>query len=222
MADYIDKNIILQAYINIDKDLKKIPPTKRSKIESHLLEFARARTNFFIESDTQVEIEVTSGSIKNKITVYGTLAAIGISNYSSFREGVILIYSDVKRLSELMIGESLYEFGARSVDFLRVEARVGVIGSVHRIVKGLESISLATENSGIRRINRYFEKVNNEIERILTILKTEEDKVFLKKGLLESANTIPRKPRRPQKGNHPLDQITLYEREYRRLFDLLK
>ena len=56
MADYIDKNILLQAYVHIQ--ISASTTTRRlSEIRTELATFAEARGKFFIYPEIDVEIE---------------------------------------------------------------------------------------------------------------------------------------------------------------------
>jgi len=91
MADYIDKNILCQAYVHI-----RLPgPTSEEKlaaIKQQLTEFAAVRARFFIYPEIDVDIEFKEGSLKSYITILGAIYA-AICNYGSFRSGVDALYT---------------------------------------------------------------------------------------------------------------------------------
>ncbi|MGY0627641.1 MAG: hypothetical protein ACW7DS_18170, partial [Paraglaciecola chathamensis] len=128
MADYINKNILSQAYIHVEPTELE---TEEQLVEfkKHITEFARSRTNFYLHPDVSIEIEFEEGSLKARITVMGTLFLLmqGVANYPDFREGVGLIYNDSKRLAEYMISEAQFFAGSKHQDVIRLEARTGVV-----------------------------------------------------------------------------------------------
>ncbi|MGF1845434.1 hypothetical protein L4C39_20035, partial [Vibrio clamense] len=88
MADYINKNILSQAYIHIEpQKLKSKEELAQFKVE--LEAFARQRIGFFLSPDLPIEIEFEEGSLIARITVLGTISVLFqfISGYKDFREG---------------------------------------------------------------------------------------------------------------------------------------
>ncbi len=175
MADYINKNILAQAYLHIEpEDIESID---LDAISEHLSEFLRSRTDFFFTSSADISVEFAEGSIKVYGTVLGTIAAIysGIATYPSFREGVLLLYEDSKRLSEYVVAEGLFTTNARHQNVVRLEARTGVIGSLRKVV-GL--IDQARNMNGVKSADKIEEKLveaDTELRLLLSNLNAEED-----------------------------------------------
>lgn len=132
MADYINKNIICQAYVHVDPE--DVSEELLVDLRSHLENFVKSRSEFFLFPNPEVSIELKEGSIKIYATILGTFGALygAVANYPSFREGVGLIYEDTKRLSEYIASESIFTTKARHNQVIRVEARTGVIGSIKK------------------------------------------------------------------------------------------
>src|SRR5262245_41461509 len=125
MADYIDKNILLQAYVHIQLR-STLTANRLEQLQRELTDFAEARGRFFICPEVDVEIEFKEGSLKSYLTIAGALY-LAISNYGSFRSGVDYLYSDIKRLSDTLVAESLFVTKAKHREIIRTEARVGII-----------------------------------------------------------------------------------------------
>lgn len=181
MADYIKKDILCQAYIHIDKDLKKISDRDLERIKANLVAYISQRAEHFLYPETEVEIQVDDGSIKSKMSVLGTIAALyaGIANYGSFREGVKLIYSDVKHLSEMIISESMYSFDARSDRTIRIEARVGIIGSLNKIVRKLEFLEVHSGDMSMDKVIETIASVHSDIDKLVRVINNEDEKILL-------------------------------------------
>ncbi|MFM5413069.1 hypothetical protein ACET9F_21660 [Aeromonas veronii] len=134
MADYINKNILSQAYIHVEPRGMETDEQLES-FKENLRMFSLTRTEFFLSEGLEINVEFEDGSIKARVTVIGTLMLLlqGISSYKDFREGLQLLYSDAKWLSDAIISESLYQTKAKHHDVIRVEARTGIIGSIHKV-----------------------------------------------------------------------------------------
>ncbi|HHF3203162.1 hypothetical protein [Vibrio alginolyticus] len=99
MADYINKNILSQAYIHVEPAGIETEEQLEAFKES-IRAFALSRTEFFLSEGLDINIEFEERSIKTRVTVIGTLMLLlqGISSYKDFREGLQLLYSDSKWL----------------------------------------------------------------------------------------------------------------------------
>lgn len=204
MADYIDKNIITQAYLHLDID--NISAQELTLLKTKLTEFLRSRTDFFLYADAETQIDFRDGSLKIYANILGTVSSLygAIALYPDFREGTQLLYSDAKRLSEYVIAESLYLTKARHKETIRLEARVGVIGSIQKINSLLISINSMIGYKPLKEINRKISMTKSEIIKLYENLKSEEDKKLVASGFLELANKLPETPKiaRDDEGGH--------------------
>jgi hypothetical protein len=190
-----------------------------------LKEFALKRSELFLYSGIEVDIDIEEGSVKNRITILGTLAGLyaGIATYSTFRESVILAYSDAKRFSEYLTSESMFTFKARTGDIIRIEARVGVIGSLNKIVTKLDVIQRELEvGRELSRLNKGLQNVRYDIEKLISVLNDEPDINLVKSGFLEMAKTLPANPRNPDKGTHSAQDLTMYDDRRKKLLAVLR
>lgn len=174
MADYINKNILSQAYIHVE------PAGIETKeqldlFKSSLTTFTLSRTKFFLSEGLDVNVEFEEGSIKVRVTVIGTLMLLlqGISSYKDFREGLQLLYSDAKWLSDAIISESLFQTKAKHHDIIRVEARTGIIGSVYKILNQLEKIKCGSD--GTMQASELVHKIDDVQEELLKLLSNIND-----------------------------------------------
>lgn len=175
MADYIDKSIICQAYIHIDpvpEDLDE------AALKAELESFLGARAEFFLYKDVGTEVELKEGSLKIYLTILGTLYA-GITQYSDFRQGIDMLASDSKRVSEYAVSESLFLTKSRHDCVLRTEARTGVCGTLKKIA---DEIDYIRRESGIADPSRLIARMEALKKDILTFkdnVTDQEDKAWV-------------------------------------------
>lgn len=219
MADYINKNILSQAYIHIESDLLD-SEEKAIEYKKRLTEFATSRSSFFLSPDAPIEIELEDGSLKARVTVMGTLLLVlqGISNYKDFREGIQLLYSDAKRVTEYIISESLFMAGARQEKAIRIEARVGIIGSIQKIINQLDAINHGAKGASYaKNLSEKLVEVQAEIDKLLENIADEDDKSFVSDGLHDISEEIPNYPTPPKdKSNEPI-YIASFQRQRKKL-----
>lgn len=219
MADYINKNILSQAYIHVEPaELKTEEQLANFKI--HITEFARSRTNFYLHPDVSIEIEFEEGSLKARITVMGTMFILmqGVSNYPDFREGVSLIYQDSKRLAEYLVSEAQFHAGAKHQDVIRLEARTGVVGSLHKVILQLEQIKRGAGGSILAKdLEVKIDKALDDIKELLENLQNTSDTEIVKTGLSDLVKEIPETPKPPKDKTNTLIAISGYQNKRRKL-----
>lgn len=219
MADYINKNILSQAYIHVEPTELETEE-QLAEFKKHITEFARSRTNFYLHPDVSIEIEFEEGSLKARITVMGTIFLLmqGVSNYSDFREGVSLIYNDSKRLAEYMVSEAQFFAGSKHQDVIRLEARTGVVGALHKIILQLEQIKRGAGGSILAKdLVSKINKVQDDIEELMRNLQEQSDIDLVKKGLSGQVKNIPENPKPPKDKTNTLVAISNYQSQRRRL-----
>ncbi|MBD8791494.1 hypothetical protein IFR09_18290 [Pseudomonas syringae] len=161
MADYIDKSIICQAYLHIDPAPEDITD---EELTTALRAFLGARAEFFLYKDVGTDVELKEGSLKIYLTILGSLA-VGIAQYSDFRDGIDKLASDAKRVSEYAISESLFLTKSRHDCVLRTEARTGVCGTLKKIADEIDSIK---RNNGEVDPSKLIERMENLKKVIFT------------------------------------------------------
>lgn len=219
MADYINKNILSQAYIHVEP-VALDSEEDIERLKQHIKDFARTRSDFYLHPDVDVEIEFEEGSLKARVTVIGTLFLLlqGVSNYSDFREGAVLLYNDSKRLAEYIVSEMQFLSGAKHQDVIRLESRTGVVGSLNKVTRQLAYIRRASEGSlSASEITTQLQEVQDEIKKLLENLSDQQDIELVKNGLKSLADTIPSIPKPPKERTNSPTAIGLYQRERRSL-----
>ena len=85
MANYVNKDILCQAYIHIEPT--NMTEDALSEFNKTISIFIEQRGKFFINKDVDTAVELKDGSLKVYATVLGSIYAV-ISAYGSFRSGV--------------------------------------------------------------------------------------------------------------------------------------
>lgn len=219
MADYINKNILSQAYIHVEPKVLETDQ-QLSEFKRHITEFARSRTDFYLHPDVSIEIEFEEGSLKARITVLGTIFLLmqGVANYPNFRKGVNLVYSDSKRLAEYMVSEAQFFSGSKHQDVIRLEARTGVVGSLHKIVLQLEQIKRGAGGSILAKdLASKIKKTQDDIENLINNLHEQADIKIVKEGLSDLVKVIPEMPKPRKDKSNSRATILIYQRRRREL-----
>ena len=221
MADYINKNILSQAYIHIEVDDDDV--FDQDSFRESLIAFTRERARFFLYSEVELDVEFDEGSVKARITVLGALYLLmqGVTHYKDFREGSILIFDDAKRLSEYLISESLFEARARHEQVIRVEARTGVVGSLRTIIGKLDALREGNGKNDEKWMSSKIAGVREDVENLVERLKTGEDREFVRQGLLKQAKKLPVEPAPKPKRKSSPEAAAVYRDERKRLLDAL-
>ncbi|WP_433861240.1 hypothetical protein [Pseudomonas thivervalensis] len=223
MADYINKSIISQAYMHIE-------PTKLNSVEAverfkrELRGFAESRIAFFLGPNLPIAIDFEEGSLIVRITVIGTISLLlqGVANYKDFREGIQLIYADSKRVTEYIIANASFEAGARQEDVIRLEARMGVIGSIQKLINQLDAIRRGA--NGLQScdiLNAKIDEAIIDLEKLLNNVRDPNDQALVTAGILEISNKIPSTPRPPRETINSEAAIFEFRRRRHRLLSVL-
>lgn len=215
MADYINKNILSQAYVHVEPTAFETEDDL-NKFKSDLTLFAKSRVEFFLSPNLPVEIEFEEGSLIARVTVMGTIGLLftGISNYKNFREGIQLIYSDSKRLTEYIVSETTFLSGARQQNVIRLEARVGIIGSIQKVINQLESIKRGANGSMLASdVSKKIDDATKELEKLFKNINDANDKELVRVGLESIAQEIPVMPKAPKDKFNPEEAILLFTRK---------
>ena len=224
MANYINNNILSQAYIHIEpKKFKSQEELQQFKVE--LEEFTRQRVDFFLSPDLPIEIEFEDGSLKAKITVLGTICGLFhfISGYKDFREGIQFLYSDTKRVTDYIISHTTFESGSRQQDVIRLEARVGIIGSIQKSINQLETIKRGA-NGGML-VEDVSSKINDaivDLEKLMSHIQDADDKQLVRAGLRDIASEIPNQPKPPKDKVNSPEAILNFQKRKKMLIGHLK
>jgi hypothetical protein len=215
VADYIKKNILSQAYVHVEPTAFETEEDLES-FKTNLTQFTKSRVEFFLSPELPVEIEFEDGSLIARVTVMGTIGLLltGISNYKNFREGIQLIYSDSKRLTEYIISETTFQSGARQQNVIRLEARVGIIGSIQKVINQLESIKRGANGSMMASdVSKKIDEASKELRKLFQNINDENDKELVRAGLESIAEEIPDTPKAPKDKVNSEQAILLFSRK---------
>lgn len=224
MADYINKNILSQAYIHVEPTTVDIDSSNEFRnFKKHIESFVSSRTSFYLGDDVSIQIDFEEGSLIARITVIGTLVATGICNYPDFREGLKYLYQDSKRLAEYIVSEVQFNTGAKNQNVIRLEARTGVVGALNKISIQIENIKNSSQyGQDVYELTRKLDKVQEDLADLIVNLNNEEDIKVVKNGLFSTANNIPLRPKEPKDKINSLEGILLYQRRREHLIKTLK
>ncbi len=221
MADYINKNILCQAYVHVEP--AEVTDEVVERLREHLTDFVRTRAEFFLYPNPDIEIELKPGSIKLYATVLGTVSTLfaGVANYPNFRQGAISIYEDTKRLSEYITTESLYSTKARYGQVVRIEARTGVVGSIRKVVSEFNTLEGMNGTAYASRHAIKLSEIKSQVEKLIQNLNSDEDIALVKSGLIDIVNSLPDTPKPPPGKTNENEAILSYREERKNLKDFL-
>ncbi|MCW8894251.1 MAG: hypothetical protein OQK48_03610 [Sulfurimonas sp.] len=212
MANYINDNILCQAYIHIDP--VPIDESEYEEFQSYIQEFIHARGKFFLYDDIGTDIALKDGSLKVYASIFGAFY-LAIAQYGSFRAGVDYLEKDVKRLSEVIISESLFKSKSRYNNIVRVEARVGIIGSLKSIVYEIDYIKSLIGEVEPEDIAKRMNLLSKDVEKVINNLKSDKDIIYIKENLFIEISEIP-KQAIPLPKKQVSDDIKLFYRRERK------
>lgn len=220
MANYVNKDILCQAYVHVEpNDMNRVALDKFNTVIS---QFIDERGKFFINKDVDTSVELKDGSLKVYVTVLGSIYAV-ISAYGSFRSGVDYLSSDIKRLSETVVSECLFQSKCRHDDVIHLEARVGVIGQLKNISDEIKTINTLIQSKPLDQIILKLDKLATDINRMEKNLHAPNDIPYVRESLLEMVNDlIPTIPPRVPKHPFTAESKDLYLSSRRRLTSNLK
>lgn len=186
MANYIDNNILFEAYLHAENT----PLTDIDTAKVTLSEYVASRAKFFLYPEVLVEIEFGDGSFKSWVKVLGAICLL-IGEYPSFREGVNLIYSDILSFSNCVVSESQYLTSVKSCNLIRTESRTGIVGRLKRVLDFITRIRNGNGNVSGKDMCNMIGELSNDIKRLFDVVKSNEDRQFIKKELLKEINELP-------------------------------
>ena len=204
MANYVNKDILCQAYIHIEPT--NMTEAALSEFNKTISIFIEQRGKFFINKDVDTAVELKDGSLKVYATVLGSIYAV-ISAYGSFRSGVDYLSSDIKRLSDTVVSECLFQSKCRHDDVIHLEARVGVIGQLKNITDEIKVINTVMQSKPLDQVIARLDRLESEISRMEKNLHAPNDIPYVRQNLLEMIEElIPAIPHKVPK--HPFSSET--------------
>lgn len=205
MANYIDKEILAEAYTHLDIDTFH-DKERLAKLEKELKAFFSERASFIFETDVEIVIEFEEGSLKTRVIALGSAAAIigtVICNYPSFKDGIKSLSNDAASIAQAANIEVIFRTKTPYCDRLRIEKRRGVFGRVESLLVELESIREDFESSKMpttRRAIDEVEKTNSRLiewderfEKVLSKLDAGDTQACIADGLRKELLQFPAK-----------------------------
>lgn len=190
MADYIDTNIICQAYLHIDPVPEGLDEDALKKTLQQVL---GDRARFFLYDAVETDVDTKEGSLKVYATIFGSIIAF-LHQYPDLREGITLLAQDAKRVSDYGVAECLFLSKSRHQSVLRAESRTGICGSLKRIADETDSIAQASGSDDASRLIDRMEKLKKDIQLFKDNLKSLDDRAYVLPRLKEYVrNQIPPK-----------------------------
>jgi hypothetical protein len=189
IADYIDKNILCQAYIHVELP-EGTTRERLDEIKKHLEEFATSRGKFFVYPDVDVSVEFREGSLKAYISIAGFIV-VAISGYGGLRGGIDYLHTDIKRLADSLVSESLFMAKSKHQNIVRTEARTGIIGSLKVLVDDMNNLEASSGQIPPDEAARRIRRIKDDAEVLLTNLRSEEDAKNIEDEISDFASKLP-------------------------------
>jgi hypothetical protein len=219
MADYIDREILCQAYVHIETELNE---EQLANLKDHLALYISSRGRFFLYEAVSTDVEFKEGSLKIRLSILGSLY-IAIAQYGSFRDGTNFLVSDAKRLAETVISESLFLTKSRHDATIRTEARIGVAGSLKNCIDRMESIKNEMGRVSLQTSTRQLSDLKDDMDKLLANLNDPADPPYVAGELCKLAHEVlPRTPLHdPKKPRPGPEAVAAYHRVRQELIDEL-
>ena len=222
MADYIRTNILCQAYVHtdVDEDFDKAV----SRIRETALPLISTRAKFFLYEEAELTFDSEPGSVKSRVTIMGTilLALQGVCQYKDFREGISLLYDDVRRVAEVASTETLFALRSRGQEVKRIEIRTGIVGQLQRIIKAIDAAQADSLDRGVKGKADDLSEIRDEVLRLIDNINNAEDVELVADELYLLIKKIPNHPTPGRRDPHGAEFIALYQERRRSLLSSLR
>lgn len=199
MANYIDREVLCEAYTHLDID-EYSSPEARHRLEQELREFIEPRATFIFGEAVDLRFEFEEGSLKTKIAILGS-AAVLISSYGSFRQGADQLARDAVVLAQAANLEVIFKTRTSLCDRIRIEKRSGVFGRINELLRTAEALRDEAGHHRFPNTERDLDRVKrnvddiyawyNDADRLLGKLESDETKACVAAGLLEELERFP-------------------------------
>jgi len=220
MADYINSNILCQAYLHIDP--VNIPDERLEALKKELDLFLATRGRFFIYDAVTTSVEFKEGSLKVYAGIAGAIY-VAIGQYADFRSGIDYLANDTKRLAECIVSETLFLSQSRHDNTIRVEARTGVVGSLKLIVDKIEFAQRELPIVDLKATNGRLASAHEDIERLLANLNDPKDVSYVSDQLCSLIRTLlPKTPPPNPKRTPAPETVSVYQARRAALIELTR
>lgn len=128
----------------------------------------------------KISIEFEKGSLKTRITLWGTMATIcmGIANYGSFRSGLKQIVQDVKGFTEFVIDDISKAPSIDAKSIVRLEKRTGIPGRINDIYDRVQSLERKMQDLSPNHVQSELNSIKQEIANLFYLMHDNERKHF--------------------------------------------
>lgn len=182
MANYLNTTILCESYIYVSS--YDLTPKMQGTIETTLKGYASSRAPFFFDTSIDIDVDVIEGSLKTKVTVCGSIAAV-IMSYGSLRSGIEMMYKDARFVASSLVTESLFAAQVRRPEVDRVEVRTGLPGSIKRIIQKIDNLSKQTTTISPDQMGKELAAISKSLDNLLEKIEDDADKKAVKDGLQE-------------------------------------
>lgn len=221
MANYIDREIICEAYSHLDSEVYK-DKDELKKLENNLKKFFEERAKFLFGEDVEIEIEFSDGSLISKLRVIGSTALILgtlVSDYGSFRQGVDQITKDSELLAQSTNLEVIFRTRTNYCDRVAIEKRKGIFGRTKELINSLDSVkdkvgspNVPTNEGALEIFNKGTkELVHWDVltDKLFEKIDSSETKVCIASGFVEELKKLPQLTPWTEELNRPSFKTTL-------------
>ncbi|PTR15258.1 hypothetical protein C8R31_104287 [Nitrosospira sp. Nsp2] len=202
MANYIDKEILSEAYSHFEIDIFN-DKEALAKLEKDLTSYFLERAEYVFGKGVRVEIEFEEGSLRTKIKIVGSAALIiyGLmADFGGFTQTVGQLAKESTVLAQNANFELAFRTKAAYCEKISVEKRRGVFGKTNDLLAELDFIRNSISRYGIPTpavledfhslVNRLY-SWHNKAANMITKLESEESKACISAGLLEELEKFP-------------------------------
>ena len=199
MANYIDRELLCEAYTHLDIETHN-DANNREKLEADLREFILPRARFIFNEEVELRFEFDEGSLKTKIAILGSAAAL-ISSYGGFRQGVDQLARDAVVLAQAANLEVIFKTRTQLCDRIRIEKRSGVFGRINELLRTAQELRDVVGQHRFPNTERDLDLASlnvealttwyNDVDKLLHKLESDETKSCVAAGLLEELERFP-------------------------------
>lgn len=205
MANYIDEEILCEAYTRLNIDIYN-DKEALTQLKTYLLPYFEERAKFLLGNDIRVEVTFNEGSLITKLTALGSAGVIlitALSSYGSFRQSVEQLSKDAAALAQGANLEVLFRTKTPYCDRVNIEKRKGVFGRVDNLFGDLDAIRSAVEGKvtpprNLPALEDYSLTIDSLVawdskaSKLFDKLENPQTESCIANGLIEELNGLPK------------------------------
>lgn len=204
MANYIDEEILCEAYTRLNIDIYR-DREALTQLKAHLISYFEGRAKFLLGENIRVEVTFDEGSLITKVTALGSAGALllgAMADYGSFRQGVEQFSKDAAALAQGANLEVLFRTKTPYCDRVNIEKRRGVFGRVDDLLGELDTLKSAIEGKvtpprNFATLESYSLLIDNLVAwhsraaKLFDKLENAKTEACIAHGLIEELNGLP-------------------------------